>query len=204
MDIINQEKIFLPDLLGILEEGGVLVFPTETAYGLIADSTNKKAVDKIYKIKGRDFKKPLPVVCSSLKQVREFFYLPPRAEDLAKKYWPGPLSIILPVKISVTSGLRVVVNPNKATAAVRITTLAVLQSLAKEFSRPLTATSANLSGRKTLYKEKEVLAEFRKNLFKPDAAVLAGDLPEVPPSTIVELVGKDIKVLRPGPIKINK
>lgn len=89
MDIKYKADILVSDLLRVLEKGGVLVVATETAYGLIADSTNKEAVNKIYKIKGRDFKKPLPVVCSSVEQVKNFFILGKSVENLAKNIGPG-------------------------------------------------------------------------------------------------------------------
>ncbi len=203
MDIKRKADILLPDLLKVLEEGGVLVTPTETAYGLIADSTNKEAVNKIYKIKGRDFKKPLPVVCSSIEQVKNFFILDKSAEDLARKYWPGPLSIILAVKSKTKTARKVRVNLKAENAAVRVTSFNFLQDLARRFGFPLTATSANISGHKTLYQEEEVAIEFENCRFKPDLVILSGDLPQVLPSTVVELVNGKIKVLRFGAVKVT-
>lgn len=83
-----------------------------------------------------------------------------------------------------------------------MTSFNFLQDLAHRFGSPLTATSANISGHKTLYQEKEVMAEFKNRRFKPDLLILSGDLPKVLPSTVVELVNGKIKVLRAGAVRI--
>jgi len=199
MDTKPLSALSVEDLIMILQKRGVIVMPTETAYGLIADSTDSQAVERVYRIKGRSYQKPLPVVCASLRQVKKFFVLNKEQERIIQSFWPGPLTIILPVK----QGVEIFANTAKSPVAVRVTSNGFLSDLAQELDKPLIATSANLSGRKTLYKQDDIVAEFKKAKNQPDLIVLAGDLPEVSPSTIIELSDGRIKVLRSGPIKFS-
>jgi len=199
MDTKPLSALSVEDLIMILQKRGVIVMPTETAYGLIADSTDSQAVERVYRIKGRSYQKPLPVVCASLRQVKKFFVLNKEQERIIQSFWPGPLTIILPVK----QGVEIFANTAQSPVAVRVTSNGFLSDLAQELDKPLIATSANLSGRKTLYKQDDIVAEFKKAKNQPDLIVLAGDLPEVSPSTIIELSDGRIKVLRSGPIKFS-
>ncbi len=197
MHIIAIDKINISDLAKRLKAGEVLAMPTETVYGLIGDATNQQAIQKIYQIKGRDFKKPLPVVCASLSMVKNFFYLPTVLLTLAKKYWPGAVAIRFKIK---RKSLRVSSNN---TAVVRISSFALLTKLSKKLGRPLTATSANLAGFKECRSANQILKQFKKRKNQPDLLIDGGRLSKSKPSTIVALEKNKIVILRQGEIKIK-
>jgi len=197
MQIIPIDKIDISDLAKRLKAGEVLAMPTETVYGLISDATNQQAIQKIYRIKGRDFKKPLPVVCASLSMVKNFFYLPTVLLTLAKKYWPGALAIRFKIK---RRSLQVSFDN---TAVVRVSSFALLTKLSKKLGRPLTATSANLAGFKECRSANQILQQLRRRKNQPDLLIDGGRLSYSRPSTIVALEKKQLIVLRQGEIKIN-
>lgn len=188
--MIVIKKIEAADLAQRLRNGQVLAMPTETAYGLIADSANKKAIDRIYRIKERPSDKPLPVVCSSLYQVRKFFFLSSAEESLAKRYWPGPLSVRLNIKAAQLRHI----DKKQGTAVARVTSYPLLRRLARMMRRPLVATSANISGKGECYDARSLADQFRPRTYRPDVIIDQGRIKKVKPSTIVE-VGDDGKVI---------
>jgi len=198
MKVIKLSDTTASELINYLQAGKVLAMPTETAYGLITDSINAQAVKKVYQIKGRDFKKSLPLICSSLGMVKRFFYVPKKLELLAREYWPGPLSIRLKIK-----DLRLKINGN-STAVVRVSSYRLLAKLARALGRPLTATSANGTGKGELYSAPEVFDQFKKSRFQPDIIVDGDKIIKRKPSTIIGLECGNIKVLRQGEIIISK
>lgn len=196
MKIVKLNKIEVRELINYLKEGKVLGVPTETAYGLIANVTSRRAVKKIYQMKGRDFKKPLPLICSSLFMVKKFFYVPKRLEQLARKYWPGPLSVRLKIK---DKGLKV---SSDGTAVVRVSSYKLLRKLSRGLSKPITATSANVTGKGELYSAQKVFIQFKKRKVKPDIIIDGGVMIINPPSTIIGLDKDEVIVIRQGKIKI--
>jgi L-threonylcarbamoyladenylate synthase len=129
----------------ILKAGELLAIPTETVYGLGADATNLAAVEKIYRLKQRPDFNPLIVHCHSINQIEQFAEFNPIAYKLAVKFWPGALTLVLPLKDkhyiarSVTAGL--------STVGVRIPNHPLTLNLLKQFDKPVAAPSANLSGK---------------------------------------------------------
>jgi L-threonylcarbamoyladenylate synthase len=175
----------------ILRAGGTIVYPTETAYGLGADFLNSKAVRKIYKIKGRNFNKPLSVIVSSLAMAGKIIKFDNVSLKLAKKYWPGPLTLILPSKKSA-----------KKFIGLRISSQKIASQIVTKFKSPLTATSANLAGRKESYSISEIIKQFQHQKFQPDFIINAGRLAKNKVSTMVKIERGEIEVLRKGQVKI--
>jgi L-threonylcarbamoyladenylate synthase len=171
----------------------VVAFPTESAYGLSADPVQPSALEKVMAAKGRPEDKRLPLVAASMGQVRRFFTLSGKTLKLAKKYWPGPLTLVL--KRQTGSGL-----PGWPEAAIRVPSAPWARSLPDALGRPVTATSANLSGQPPCYSGVAVRRAFRGRAVRPDLLLDAGCLPKRPPSTIIKVDRGRIIVLRPGPI----
>lgn len=193
----NARTSILKEIAKQLKAGAVLVYPTDTAYGLGCDATNAQAVAKIFKIKGRASAKGLPMIVADAKMAKKFFLLTTNHLSLTTKFWPGPLSIILKAK-----GMIVKAALEAGTAAVRVPDSAIARQLARFLGRPLTATSANLTGAPTCYSAKAYLKQADADRL-PDLVIDAGALPRRKPSTIVR-VGKSgtIEVLRKGPVKL--
>jgi len=126
-----------------IRAGELVIFPTETVYGLAADAMNPKAVKKVYDAKGRLGKEPLPVQVGSIEDVSKAAeFIPERARPLADRYWPGPLTLVLMKSASLPSS----VTAGRETVGVRVPDHPVALALAREVGSPIVATSANLSG----------------------------------------------------------
>tara|TARA_Y100000310_G_C20689153_1_gene821067 strand:+ start:2816 stop:3373 length:558 start_codon:yes stop_codon:yes gene_type:complete len=169
-----------------LEKGNIIIYPTETSYALGADATNSEAVEKIFQTKERDRGKPLSIIVSSLEMIQKYAEIDGNTKKLIEKFMPGPLTLIVPLKTGLADNLC------KDTVAFRISSNQVAQELCEKFQKPITATSANLSGNEPIYNIDEI-----KNQF--DILIVdAGNLPKNEVSTIYDTISK--KVLRPGPI----
>ncbi len=177
-----------------LRAGGVVVFPTDTFYGLAADPTQAAAVQCIFDIKGRDAAMALPLVAASREQVDAWCGdLGPAAARLAAAFWPGPLSLILPAPAAVDRR----VHGGMGTVAVRVPAHAVARALCAAAGSPLTATSANRSGQPPAASA----AQAGDLLRDPRVFVVdAGTTPGGAPSTIVDVRGPSPVLVRAGAI----
>jgi L-threonylcarbamoyladenylate synthase len=195
-------------VVGVLKAGGVLVIPTETAYGLAADAGNKKAIQKIYEIKGRGGSKFLPLIVGSLKQMKEFFALGRKELELAKKY--KGLTIVAKPKTQLTclparqtKLKKLYLAPGQKTCAVRISKYKLAREVALKLGRPITATSANRSGGENCYSVGEVTKQLGKMGNNVDSFLDGGKLKKRKPSTIVKVEGRKVEVVRQGEILIK-
>lgn len=179
----NSQPI-LKKTLAFLKKGKVVVFPTDTVYGLIADSGNKEAIERIYQIKKRPKNKPLPVFISDLTMAKNLAEIDQNQEKFLKKVWPGATTCVLTVK------------GGGGTIGIRIPKDNRLLNLVKQLGRPLVETSANISGKAASTKISEVLAQFKGQKEQPDLVVDNGDLPAAKPSTVVDLRFFPPKILR--------
>ena len=181
--------------MAVLKRGGLVVYPTETAYALGCDAANDGAVKKIFAVKKRDPSKPLPLIATSKTQVSKFCRSSMFARVLADRFWPGPLTLVMPMK------KKGVIAPGAADrageAALRVSPHPVARALAKALGRPIVSTSANRSGGGTRYRIAGALADLGT---LPDLVLDAGPLPPRPPSTIVRCRAGRCDILRSGPI----
>ncbi len=182
------------EIISVLTAGGVMVYPTETFYGLGAAGFSAKAVGRVYELKGRDRGKPLSLVAADIDMVRAITAaLPDALWPLAGKFWPGPLTLVL----RAAAGLpRFLIGPG-GSVAVRIPPLPWLRRVVYELSQPLTATSANLSGEGEISEPAKAKALFEG---KVELIVDGGPTPGGEPTTIVDLLGPEPRVLRDGAI----
>ncbi len=178
--------------------GDVIVFPTETLYGLGADALNSEAVEKVFKLKGRDSRNPVPVLVAGPGMLRNLVSaIPPLAQKLMDRFWPGPLTLVLPAREDLPKPL---LNAS-AGIAVRISSQPIATQLLKELGRPMTATSANPSGKepaRTLQEAKRYFSG-KVNFFLD-----GGRLSSKSGSTVVEVVGAAIKIIREGDIAASE
>lgn len=191
-------KINLKEAKARLRNGDVIAVPTETVYGMAADIASEKAVLNLYNLKGRPSNKPFVIQVSKAKDVLPYLsQVPYDFEKLAKAFWPGPLTLVLPVKEESLSGL---VRANYKTAAFRVTchesTLALLKSYG-----PLAITSANRSGEKELLSSAQIEEEFGVNF--PVLETNENELSGLP-STILAYVDQQWVVLRLGEQTLDK
>jgi len=172
-----------------IKDGGIIVFPTDTVYGIGCDPYNKKTISRLYEIKKRKKTKPFPVLGVSkteLEKIAEFNTL---EEKIAEKFWPGQVTLVLKVK---DEKIRQSLCLDKK-IAVRVPNNQCVLSLLKE-CKFLVGTSANISGTTPFTDPNEC----SKNLTRYDLLIDGGIIPSQSESTIVEIVGDDIKILREG------
>ena len=176
----------------IIKDGGVVVFPTDTVYGIGCDPYQKKSVDRIYQIKGRPESKPFPVLVYSLDVASEIAEFDTDSKRIAEKFWPGPLTLILKLK---DEKLKKSLNLNEK-IAIRVPNNQCLLNLLKR-SKLLVGTSANLSGEPSLTKSQDCYQKIREF----DVFLDGGDIQNGGESTILEIEqGKPI-IHREGPLK---
>ncbi len=185
----------IEECIEILKRGGLVVFPTETVYGLGAYTFNPKAVLKIFEVKRRPPTNPLIVHISELEQLNEIVAeIPDVVFELAEKFWPGPLTLVLKKNPKVPD----VVTAKLDTVAVRMPAHPVALKLARI---PIVAPSANIAGKPSPTTAEHVI----KDLYgKVDAIIDAGETPYGVESTIIDLTKKPPVLIRPGALPVEK
>lgn len=178
-----------------LNNGQVVVCPTDTVYGFLADAENKKAVEKIYRIKKRLRKKPLPVFVKDLKMAKDLAEISRAQEAILKKHWPGRYTFILksqPPNFKGQSGPKFKISKlliKNGAIALRAPNHKFLLMLLKRIKRPLAQTSVNISGQPPLTKIKDILklCKSRSTSGVVQLVIDGGDLPKRKPSSIIDL-----------------
>ena len=158
MKIIKNSLGGIKNAAEILNDSGIVAFPTETVYGLGANAFSKEAVTKVYKIKGRPSFNPLIIHVSSYHMAKKYGTFNDLAEKLTKKYWPGPLTIIVNRKKSDVVELA---TGKLDTIALRCPSNIIAQNLIKELDKPIAAPSANISGKLTCTTPQDVSAKLK-------------------------------------------
>lgn len=177
----------LSDVARILEDGGVCILPTETVYGIAACADHQDGVDRIYEIKGRDYNKPLAVCVKNLEAAKDLAQFDEIAQKLADSFWPGPLTLVLPVQDTKLDTRCY----QGETIALRCPDIEWRTS----FDYPLALTSANKSG--------EPAAITAQTDLEVDAVLDRGPSREKIPSTILLVQDGRIKGLRAGALKAD-
>jgi len=193
-----NDEILLNKAIRVLNSGGVLIYPTETVYGLGADATNKNAVNKIFEIKRRDKLKPLLIAVSSVDMAKKYVWWNKYADILAKKYLPGPLSLVLSVK---DESIDENIYQGGIKVGIRIPKNEFALKLAASFNRPITSTSANISGEKPPVRLEDIDEEVKS---KVDLIVEKGECELKKPSTIVDVSSYPPRLIREGVIKFEE
>ena len=183
----------LGQILSFLQDGGVIAFPTDTAYGLGADPFNEGAVRRIFEMKGRAETKPILVLVDSIAMANSIARLSDTALALAERFWPGPLTMVLPARASVSA----TVTAGSETIGVRWANNVFTQRLLEAFGRPITATSANRSGLPSAVTAEEVRVQLGDSL---EMLVDGGELPAREGSTLLDVTQIPVRLLREGPI----
>jgi len=189
--MMNALQGKVKEAVQILKNGGVIVFPTDTVYGLGADAFNSKAVERIYEIKKRPRHLPLPLLLGDVSQVTMIAEsVPEIGWSLASHFWPGGLTLVLPKAASLPTYLA-----KGSTVAVRVPNHPICLALGKHLGRPIIGTSANISGQRSSLTADEVEQQLGD---KVDLIIDGGKCPGGGESTIVDVTGDRPVVLRQG------
>lgn len=188
--LIRKSNTALQKAVKIIQQGGVVICPTDTVYGFIARADNKKAVEKIYKIKQRPKNKPLPVFVVSIKMARELIQSNDQQNKTLSKYWPGAHTFVVQQRVG-----KKLYGIGKKTIALRIPKYAFLQKLLKKINQPLVQTSVNISTQEPLNSVEQIVATFGKNKLV-DLIIDGGDIQKAKSSKIIDLTYNKAKILR--------
>ena len=191
--ILKMQEASFVKAAEAVRRGGLIAYPTDTVYGLGCDPLNPSAVRKLFEAKGRT-SKPVPVLCNSAEKVGELVELSPRAKRLADMHWPGPLTIVAPLRRDVPAEL----TQGGPNLGVRVPGHPGCLKLLGACGGWLTGTSANISGSPSARSAQDVseqLGEFLEVIL--DGGVLMGQ-----ESTVVQVVGDTVAILRTGPVGV--
>jgi len=180
----------------IVRKGGLVVYPTETVYGLGCDPFNIEAVKRIFKVKG-ERRKPLPILASSINHVEKIASMSQEGKKIAKKFWPGPLTLVFPKKLVLPN----MVTCNLNSVGVRIPKHDVALQLISSSNGLLIGTSANKTGEKPPRTVQEATQPLKEEV---DVVLDGGPTTLGKPSTVADLTTKKPRILREGPISLKE
>jgi len=175
----------------VLQLGGIVIYPTETLYGLGANIMDSESAQRVFDIKGRNMDKPISVVFKDVEQAQKYAVFNDKARKLAELFLPGPLTMILPSKINLGD----MFGGDKM--AVRISSNKVVQAMLEKTRFPITSTSANLSGKADPTDAKVAMEQIGE---KVDLVLDSGGCEYGRPSTVVDLTSGGVEVVREGVI----
>ena len=189
-----SEEIILTRAVEILANGGIIAYPTETFYGLGTDATNEKAIEKIFAVKGRNFKNPVSLIIGQADDVYPLVQdVPQTAKKLMAAFWPGALTIVF----SAADIVSPLLTAGSGKIGLRVSSHPIALGIVQKLKRPLTATSANLSGAPECTRASEVAEQLSNKI---DAIIDLGDTPGAKGSTIIDVTCDPPIILREGAI----
>lgn len=174
----------------VLRAGGVIVYPTDTTYGLGCDITAKRAIEKVRQIKGRDARKPMSFVCADLTHISRYAQVSNYAYRILRRFLPGPYTFVLPA----TRETPRILQSRQQTVGLRIPDHPVPMELVRLLGNPILSTSANRSGLEVITRPQELEADLGGEV---DLILECGELP-VLASSVISLVGDRPQILREG------
>lgn len=186
----NPQPRLISQVVDCLRQGGVIIYPTDTTYGIGCDIFNKKAVKKIFQIKQRDQRKPFSFICSDLAEISNYAQVSNFAFKIMKRNLPGPYTFVLDASKVVPETL----STRQKTVGVRIPDDPICQAIVRELGQPLVTTSANISGEKTPADPYEI----HQSMGRFVDMVIDGGILMDEASTVISLINDEIEVLRQG------
>ena len=195
MNILTKEN--LKEIKEILDQDGIIIYPTDTVYGIGCNCYSEKALKKLYSFKNRPLSKPINVLTDSKEKIESIAKnITEKEQELMEKYMPGDLTLIVDKKETVPNLL----TANLNTVGVRIPNHEMALEILKAYPYPLATTSVNLSGDSPGIEVSDFIEEFKN---KVDIIIDGGKSPIGTPSTIVRVEKNEIKILREGRLKIK-
>lgn len=196
IDLTHDYSAAIQEAVEILKMGGTIVYPTDTVYGLGCNALDEIAVRHIFDIKNRN-SKPLPILVRDMQWVEELVFMNDQTRKMAKKFWPGKFTLVLPKKEIVPP----IITTGLPAVGIRIPDFPFVDALLGAFGYPLVGTSANLAGEPSTGNIEEVIATLGKQPRRPDLIIDAGVLPTSNSSVVIDCSTDKPKVLRIGPSK---
>ncbi len=187
----------LDEIIDVLNNDGLIIFPTDTVYGIACNSFSDKAIKKLYEAKNRSFDKPIGVLTDSISKIKLVVdEINSYEKKLIDKYFPGELTIVFNKKDIVSD----ILTSNKKTIGVRIPNNETALKILKAYPYPLATTSVNLSGCKEGTKVEDFINEFKNKVY----IIIDGGKSKDIPSTIIRVENNKINIIRNGTLKIKE
>lgn len=187
----------LEEIAALLQDGGIIAYPTETIYGLGVDALNEKAIKRLFEIKLRALDKPVSVLVKDTQMLsRVVSRVPQVARPIMEKYWPGPVTIIFSASGEIPSTL----TGQTGTIGVRISPHPFVRHLFDVFDSPLTSTSANITGGRSLMEPEDILRTFGSLI---DLVIGMSEFMEGKGSTLIDVTGEKPKIVREGIVEVE-
>ncbi len=186
----NPQPRMIAQVIGILKEGGVIAYPTDTTYGIGCSIFSKRGLDRIYQMKQREKKKPFSFICADLSEVARYAKVSNYAFKILKRFFPGPYTFVLDASSIVPDLL----TTKQKTVGIRIPANRICLAIVRELGHPIVTTSANLSGEEPIGDPYQIDETLGKQLdLVIDGGVLSPDV-----SSVVSLIGDFPTLLRKG------
>lgn len=188
----------LIDIVNIIKQNGIIVFPTETVYGIGGNALSEEVIKRIYNIKQRPRNKALNILVKNKEEIEKYAYISNKIEEkIIDNFMPGPITIILKKKKSQISDL---LTANNDTIGIRIPDNNIVKRILEECNLPLAAPSANISGKPSSIKLEDIKEDFDN---KVEAFIDGGVCAENISSTIIKVIDGKVKILRKGTISVD-
>jgi len=195
MPVLKATAKNIQEASRVVKNGGLVVYPTDTVYGLGCDPFNVRAVERVFKVKGERKEKPLPILASDIKFIEKIAHINEKARKIAEKHWPGPLTLVVPKKPVLPN----IVTCGLASVGVRIPNHTVAIQLINLCDGLLIGTSANKTGEKSPRNAQEASKQICE---KVDIVLDDGPTPLGQESSIVDLTSEKPRMLREGPLNL--
>ena len=199
MKIINPNTEGIKEAVKKILEGGIIFIPTDTVYGIAANPYNDKAIKKIFSIKKKSLNNSLVLLCSNYKMAKKYAIFNKIADNLKKKFWPGPLTLILKKKSNLKISKKWISKNNSI--GLRIPDHSIPKKIINKCNFPIFCTSANISGKKSCRNVNDIVKNFKN---KKITIINGGKTKFGIDSTIIDVTKDKINILRKGYINKKK
>ena len=186
----NPQMRLIRKAVDILRQGGIIIYPTDTVYGLGCDLSNKKGIEKIYELKKRNRKQPLSFICSDLKHISQYAKVTDYAYKTMKRLLPGPYTFILEASRLVPK----IILPKRSTTGIRVPDNQICLNLIKELGQPIISTSVKTTDGEDLGDPYEIEEQFGRMV----DLIIDGGIIIPEPSSVISLVDDNIEIIRHG------
>ena len=193
MNIISCDNDDMDKILDVYEKGGIIVFPTDTVYGIGCNPFNKNSISKIYDLKKRSGEKKFPILGFSKRELKKIVKFNSNAEKISEKFWPGQITMLLPIRKEISKQIE-----NNGKLAVRVPNNECILSILEQ-CKLIIGTSANISGEESILDSNVC----KQKLPDIDVLVDGGKITSSGESTIIEFVDDELKIIREGSISKN-
>lgn len=178
-------------IISELKNGNLVIMPTDTVYGIIADATKEETIKKVFSAKERSFNKPLLVLVSDKNMLENLVSeISPKAEEIISKYWPGPLTILFPKKDEVSD----ILTASSPYIAIRMPNDKRLLNIIRKVNKPLISTSANITSKETITEVSQIEEKMKEKI----SYILDGGVVKNEASTIIKIENDKIEIVRAG------